>query len=416
MARQFLRRLILAFGVTVWVTVLSSLGPSWLGLSRWGAIAQAPPPALRVATYNTYMNRDTAGQLLSDLSTPTHPQIQAVAEIIQRVAPDVLLLQEVDYDASGRSLQRLQDNYLSISQQGATPIDYPYRYLAPFNTGVLAPVPLSNEQPRTLIPGNRGYAENAFGFGMFPGQYGMALLSKYPIRTEQVRTFQRFLWKDMPNALLPSNPDTPESQDWYSAEQLAVFRLSSKSHWDVPIEVGDRQLHILASHPTPPVFDGPENRNGRRNHDEIRLWADYITPGAADYLYDDQGNRGGLPADASFVIMGDQNADPVDGDSVPGAIAQLLSHPRINTQLTPASEGGVEAGTDDDHQGPPNHDTSSFRNGNFRLDYALPSRDLELTNAGVFWPPSSGPLHRLVGSGNPVVSSDHRLVWVDVQF
>ena len=65
-------------------------------------------------------------------------------------------------------------------------------------------------------------------------------------------------------------------------EELEVVRLSSKSHWDVPVKVGGHTVHVLASHPTPPTFDGEEDRNGRRNHDEIRFWADYVSPGKAE--------------------------------------------------------------------------------------------------------------------------------------
>ena len=100
-------------------------------------------------------------------------------------------------------------------------------------------------------------------------------------------------------------------------------------------------MHFLVSHPTPPVFDGPEDRNGRRNNDEIRFWADYITPGASSsYIYDDRGVVGGLKPGELFVIAGDQNSDPLDGDSIPGSIQQLLDHPLINTKVTPTSQGG----------------------------------------------------------------------------
>ena len=98
------------------------------------------------------------------------------------------------------------------------------------------------------------------------------------------------------------------------------------------------------SHPTPPVFDGAEDRNGTRNFDEIGFWADYVWPGArSSYIYDDEGTTGGLGAGERFVIAGDQNSDPLDGDSIPGAIQQLLDHPRINDRDTPSSEGAVEA-------------------------------------------------------------------------
>ena len=87
----------------------------------------------------------------------------------------------------------------------------------------------------------------------------------------------------MPGALLPDHPATSAPADWYSPPELAAFRLSSKSHWDVPIKVGGLRVHVLAAHPTPPVFDDPPafpagvDFNGRRNHDEIRFWADYVT-------------------------------------------------------------------------------------------------------------------------------------------
>lgn len=79
----------------------------------------------------------------------------------------------------------------------------------------------------------------------------MLFLSKYPFRTP--RTFQYFLWKDMPDAYLPRDPTTNES--YYAPEVLNVLRLSSKSHWDIPVQVNGQVIHVLQSHPTPPVFD-----------------------------------------------------------------------------------------------------------------------------------------------------------------
>jgi hypothetical protein len=251
----------------------------------------------------------------------------------------------------------------------------------------------------------------------------MAVYSKYPILYDRIRTFQLFLWKDMPGALLPDDPDTPEPADWYSPEELEVFRLSSKSHWDVPIDVNGRVVHALASHPTPPVFDGPEDRNGTRNHDEIRFWADYIHPANDDYIYDDAGRFGGLPPGTRFVIMGDMNSDPFDGDSIPGSAQQLLDHPVVNTKSTPSSEGAVEqaalqGGANLDHEGNPAFDTADFLDvpgpGNLRVDYVLPRKSMRIVSSGVFWPLSTDPLFRLVGVF-PFPSSDHRLVWVDIR-
>ena len=364
------------------------------------------PRSVRFATYNASLNRGTEGRLVADLSTPDNAQAGAIAEVVQRTRPDVLLVNEFDFDAGHVALGLFQRNYLSVSRNGSTPIEYPYAYTAPVNTGVPSGFDLNND-------GTVGGPDDAYGFGFFPGQYGMAVYSRFPIDTTRIRTFQKFLWKDMPGSLIPPG--------WFTAEELAAVRLSSKSHWDVPLRIGRRTVHFLVSHPTPPTFDGPEDRNGRRNHDEIRLWADYITPGKARYLYDDAGRRGGLRPGSDFVIAGDQNADPYDGDSTAGAIWQLLDNPRVNTSRTPSSAGGVEqarlqGGVNLTHRGPAAQDTADFAEppGNLRVDYVLPRRSLRIVGSGVFWPTTDDPLFRLVGVF-PFPTSDHKLVWVDLR-
>ncbi|WP_185995633.1 endonuclease/exonuclease/phosphatase family protein [Nocardioides campestrisoli] len=373
-------------------------------------------PGVRFATYNASLNRATAGQLIADLATGTNAQARAVAEVVQRTRPDVLLVNEFDHDDQGRAARLFRDLYLGVGQGGARGIEYPYWYAAPSNTGVPSGLDLDND-------GTVGGGNDAFGFGEFPGQYGMVVYSRHPIQERQVRTFQRFRWADMPGARLPDDPATPEPADWYSPAELAQVRLSSKSHWDVPIRVGRRTVHLLASHPTPPTFDGPEDRNGTRNADEIRFWADYVTGGrTARYVYDDRGRRGGLAPRSAFVVAGDLNSDPYDGDSVPGAVQQILEHPAVDATPVPTSAGAVEAsrlqgGANATHRGPASSDTADFADGapgNLRADYVLPGGGAQGERSGVFWPTLADPLSRLTGVF-PFPTSDHRLVWVDVR-
>ncbi|MDV3296637.1 MAG: endonuclease/exonuclease/phosphatase family protein, partial [Brachybacterium paraconglomeratum] len=178
----------------------------------------------------------------------------------------------------------------------------------------------------------------------------------------------------------------------------------------------------LAAHPTPPSFDGPEKRNQRRNHDEIRLWVDYLQPGRrSQWIVDDAGTRGGLEPSAPFVILGDLNSDPVDGDSWPGAIEQLLRHPRVQDPK-PTSDGAVEAaetqgGANAGHGGEARYDTADFAEptpGNLRVDYVLPARELQIASSAVYWPRQGEPGSELTGS-HPFPTSDHRLVRVDLQ-
>jgi hypothetical protein len=383
-------------------------------------LAVAAPTAvardtLRFATFNASLNRADDGQLVPALSTGTDPQIRNVAETIQRVRPDVLLINEFDFVEGGVALRLFQENYLSVSQRGAAPIEFPHTFVAPSNTGIHSGKDLNNEGGVVSTPDTAGYGDDAFGFGEFPGQFGMAVYSRLPIDREAVRTFQLFKWKDMPGNLIP----TP----FYSPDEVEILRLSSKSHWDIPVRTpGGRDVHFLVSHPTPPVFDREEDRNGRRNFDEIRFWADYVMPSRSGYIYDDEGRRGGLHPGERFVIAGDQNSDPLDGDSIPGSIQQLLEHPRVNTSVTPSSKGAVEQAAlqgraNLTHRSDPAFDTADFADstpGNLRADYVLPEKNLKIANALVFWPLSSDPLFRLVGTF-PFPSSDHRLVAVDVR-
>ncbi len=124
-----------------------------------------------------------------------------------------------------------------MGQEGAEAIRYPYHFCAPSNTGIDSGFDLDGD-------GALGGPGDAFGYGLFPGQYGMVVFSMYPIDRAGTRTFQRFLWRDMPGALLP---------DRHTAKEKELLRLSSKSHWDVPIMIGEKRVHFLASHPTPPV-------------------------------------------------------------------------------------------------------------------------------------------------------------------
>ena len=372
------------------------------------------PGTVRFASFNVSLYRKTAGKLIEDLSAKT-PRVQPrrVAEVIQRVRPDVLLLNEFDYDADGKGIKTFQENHLGVPQNGQPPIKYPHVYYAPVNTGMPSGVDLNNDNKVE----NTG--QDAFGYGKFPGQYGMVVLSQYPILENKVRTFQKFLWEDMPNNLLPMKVDSDNvvtDEPYYSPEATKVLRLSSKSHWDVPIDVDGKTIHFLVAHPTPPVFDGAEDRNGRRNHDEIRMFTDYVTPEKADYLYDDQDVKGGLPAGTRFVIAGDMNSDPNDGDGDLKAAEQMTKHPLINHEHTPESKGGTLAASSQalanlKHRGDPKFDTADFNDkstGNLRLDYCLPSKTLSIKKSGIFWPSKDDvnvDLNR---------ASDHHMVWVDV--
>lgn len=335
-------------------------------------------------------------------------QLRAAATIINKINPDILVINEIDHDYTAADSaiftingERFQAAYLKNDE-------YKYIFAAACNTGLLSGFDLNNDglTATTENLGTREHGDDCYGWGTYPGQYSMAVLSKYPILTAQVRTFQKFLWQDLPGHHMPP--------DFYSGDEKERLRLSSKSHWDVPVLVDNDTLHLLLSHPTPPVFDGPEDRNGRRNFDEIKFWKHYLDNSRA--LHDDNGIVGGLLPRANFAIIGDLNAAPnnevvYDGVS---AIAQLFRHHRVQESgsfmTSDGARQGIKSGAPDYFE----QATTEFRKGmKRRIDYILPSRSIQIKSGGVYWPAQkkSAAMHKVA-----MQASDHRMIWLDISF
>ncbi len=371
------------------------------------SLAVPAPGTIRVATFNVSLHRKKLGELSNDLKGD-HQQALRLAKIIQAVSPDILLANEVDYDG-GESAKLLLDKYFGKAKDD--PRRLAYVYTSESNTGIPSEIDIDKN-------GRIGGPNDAFGYGEYPGQYGLAVFSRYPIIEQEVRSFQKLLWSSMPGGLRPMNRDgTP----FWSDEIWKKLRLSSKTHVDVPVDIDGKRLHIIASHPTPPVFDKEEDKNGCRNHDEIRLLRDYIAGGpGTEYLRSDQGTVGPLDASASFVVMGDLNADPNDGSGKPEGIRALLECPRVNSKVVPRSEGAKQAAElqgreNKKHRGDPAEDTGDFNDnnpGNLRCDFVLPSAECEIVASGVFWP----TIEQLEAIDKDLLgASDHRLVWMDIR-
>lgn len=370
-----------------------------------------PSPApggasIRVAQFNIWeLTREKVDEVDAD-GRGSNAQLVAAAGILRDVGPDIVLINEIDIVQEGpdpltRVWRDFEERYLA---GGDDPAAYPYVFAAPVNTGVLSGYDLNHDGvvATEADRGTRSYGDDSFGYGEYPGQYGMVVASRIPLDLRGARTFRTFLWRDMPGNAMPA--------EWYSAEEAAAFRLSSKTHMAVPVTVGGRTVHLVAAHPTPPGFDGAEDRNGRRNRDEVRLIVDLVD--GADYLVDDAGVSGGLPEGASFIVMGDLNASRRGSDPAPDhPIRTLLDHPRVqDTGDVCVSEGGLAGRA----PGPPEYfeRSTTGRATGLRIDYVLPSDDLEVTGGGVHFPDAETDP---AGAERADAASDHRLVWVDLE-
>jgi hypothetical protein len=326
---------------------------------------------LRIATWNADLGRTGPGLLVQDLSKEDAPQIAAVVRVLSALDADVILLTGVDYDAGGVALGLLADKLAVLGQT------YPHRFALRPNTGMQTGFDVDGN-------GRLGDPRDAQGYGLFSGNEGMAILSRLPIDQSAARDFSGFLWRDLPGNLSIDPPDL-----------AAIQRLATTGFWDVPVMTEAGPLHLLAWHATPPVFDGPEDRNGKRNHDEAAFWRLFL-----------DGALPVAPPGGRFVLLGDGNLDPADGDGLREGMAALLSHAALQD---PAPRGG-HGRTEPEHIGDPALDTALYDDiGGLRLDYVLPSADLGVTGSGVLWPVANDPL-----AADLAAASRHFPVWVDI--
>ncbi|WP_432448226.1 endonuclease/exonuclease/phosphatase family protein [Aliiroseovarius marinus] len=311
-------------------------------------------------------------------------QIEALVRVIVTAKPDVLALQGFDHDLENHALHAFQ-NALAAAGHAMQ-----HSFSGPPNTGVETGLDLNGN-------GRFGEAQDAHGYGRYTGQGGMAVLSTIPMG--QIRDFSQMLWKDLPGNSLPGPDDLPLP----APDAATMLRLSSVAHWDIELTPpGAPAFHLLTFHANTPVFDGPEDRNGRRNHDEITFWARYL-----------DGELAGHPAPSTpVVIAGNANLDPEDGDGRKQAIRALLARPDLQDPR-PQSAGGAAA-ADPEHRGDPAYDTADWpdgKPGNLRVSYVLPDASLNVTDSGVVWPAPDDPFAQTVET-----ASRHRLVWVDIKF
>ena len=310
--------------------------------------------------------------MLHDLrKVDTPPQRAAVVAAIAALDADVLVLTGVDYDLRGEALAALN----ALLAAAGSP--YPYRLALRPNTGV----PTGRDLDRN---GQLGEPRDAQGWGRFAGEGGMAVLSRLPIGPD-VRDFSGFLWADLPGNLMP--PDDPGKD---------VQRLHTTGAYEVPIVLpGGKSLRLLVFYASPPVFDGPEDRNGRRNHDEAAFWLRLL-----------QGGLSMPPPAGPFVILGQTSLDPMDGDGRPEALRALLDHPALQDPQPRGDHGRVDPGQTGDAA----LDTALYDGlGGLRVSVILPSADLVVRDAAVLWPPDSDPMATTLAA-----ASRHSPIWVDL--
>lgn len=301
--------------------------------------------------------------MLRALTVRPEDQSTAAIAVMARADADVLVLGDVDRDHGLAGFQALQT---SLQNAG---LDYDFVSFPMGVGGLDSGFDLDGD-------GRLREPEDSLGYGRFTGDNGVVVLSRTPLG--EVRDHHDIMWETRRDltGLVP-----------YGVRHHVP--LASAAMYE--IEVAGLTLVVFAN--SSPVFDGPEDRNGLRNADQLAFLAE---------------RAGSVPLP---VLIGRANLDPVDGDGQREAMRGLLTHPALQDP-EPASAGGAMATNLETHHGNPALDTANWQRGPgpLRVDYILPARGIEVIGSGVLWPEPADPFAETVDASGP-----NRLIWVDLR-
>lgn len=288
----------------------------------------------------------------------------AVRDALLALAPDAVILLDLDHDRDGLALAALAQ----ILADGGH--EMPFRLAPRPNSGMATGLDLDGD-------GRRGTPDDAQGWGPFAGAGAIALLSRLPLVEGSLIDHSARLWRDLPGARLPMVDGRAFPDD----AVFAVQRLSSTGHWEVTLDTSMGPLTLWTWHAGPPVFGGRHGRNRARNADENGFWLRRL-----DGVFG--------PRPDHFVLLGGANLDAEGGDGDGTIMAALLAQPALQDPAprAPLPQGGeASLATAIWPDGP----------GALRVDYLLPSANLRVHQSGLLWPPGGGR---------------HALLWVDLSF
>jgi len=345
----------------------------------------------RVGTYNIEILSS------SKLNDPDEPQVNAAVEVIARVSPDILAIQELQYELEAGETPGAMDE----ANNGRVLADL---MRAADETG--------GYDHTLIVLGNSGFDwpgydpdvhDPYFGPGGStpPGMFNMAVISRYPILVDQVEFIIDFSWTDLPENSLSVLEATT------GVVVPAGFPLFSAGLLVAPIDLGDEILYLVVLQTTPPHVSDIHKHRNLDQLTGLRLLVDGALPGYED----------ALPSDARFVLVGDWNADGDHGDGFPEAIYQLLEHPSI-TPFQPTGAGSIGVSPEKNTtasvcgEGDGLDAADPATGMQFQMDYVLPSANLGAPiTGGMFYPdfetePDDWAL--------ACAASNHMLLWGDL--
>ena len=220
---------------------------------------------LRIVHYN--IKELHSLKIHSQLGASNLNQLQAVRNILLRLRPELLSLNEVQYDLPGvpdSSFVTSGENLNKLSAQfgmaGAASVFYPA------NTGALSePRPDGTYVVSSPTAEERQLYSDPLNFGMFPAQYSTGLLSLKPVG--RVKEYSQILWSQVSPTL-----DLSQFNDGNGQPLPEDMLLFDKNFTHVEIQFQGKPLHVIVFHSVPAFhFGNDKSPNYQRNKDQLRF-------------------------------------------------------------------------------------------------------------------------------------------------
>ncbi|MCB0417010.1 MAG: endonuclease/exonuclease/phosphatase family protein [Bdellovibrionaceae bacterium] len=293
-------------------------------------------------------------------------QLQAALAIIKELKPQLLSLNEMQYDSAGvpdKTYTTNGENAALVAKLLGEKYNVSFN---PANTGKNAHTKTDGTYSTNPNDPNWMKLVDHVNFGIFPFQYSTAALTKFPIVSEKVIADIRW------DAFVP-DLDLEPYRDAAGNKFPIEMELFDKNFTDIILKSGKRKFHVILLH-TVPAFNFGNDRglNIVRNADQIRFLEWYLTGKSAKQEAAEIGGIRPLAKGTPFIALGDWNTDIKDKNNPGSEVLRRLGETFSYWHApSPTYEGGFG----------PEPFTVQF-------DYILHSDHFEVRNGGVHFPDS----------------------------
>jgi endonuclease/exonuclease/phosphatase family metal-dependent hydrolase len=294
-------------------------------------------------------------------------QLDAVKNILDEFTFDILSVNELQYDLPNVPTETFQSQGVNAEILAKHLRKDPMEHAISFtqaNTGNKAKR-VKYKYATKMTKRSRKLADQD-NFGLFPGQYSTALISKYPIKSEII--VKNLKWREF-----NKNVSFAKFRRANGRRVPTSIQLFDKSFTDVVIEVDGKEVHLIALHAVPSFhFGNKRSPNYERNRDQLRFLEWYLTGGTdiSVKLPKKYAHIKPLKKGTPFIAMGDFNTSIYANNKGSEVLRRLFK----SVKLWMKQPGHT-------------HEAQHFGDKRLKLtlDY-IAYNNLKLVDAGIYYP------------------------------